>query len=357
MAGRGWCPSTYRIYNAPDGGLARVKVPGGVLSVEQVATLAEAARRVGNHAIDITSRANLQLRGIDSAAAPELRACLAAVGLTAPTAEMEDRRNVMGSPTAGLTNSRGKPAEVIDVRAAVAVAVGALDQLTDVATLAQKFGVLIDGGGAPTLRHIALDLGLGAVHLANGQVAFCLALGESLDDARAHGSGGVGTDATPNAVSAIVTAAARLCATPPDHVPPGRMADVVGALGRDAVTEALARSTLIRPIEGARHPIRTPLPVATPLGFHAANGNDVGWVGLSPSRPRVSADDLDALGRATSAAGLGTVRLTPWKSVIVGELSTASAARMVASLLGAGWADHAPTGVGMDPPRIAEPTA
>jgi len=355
VVAQGWCPSTYRIYDAPDGGLARVKVPGGILGVGQARALAAATRRFGSGTIEITSRANLQLRGIGRSEAAELRAYLSAVGLTAPTAEIEDRRNVLASPTAGLTDGPpGEPTgdpdhdEVLDVRPAVAAAVRALDALADASALAHKFGVLIDGGGTPTLRAIALDLSLGAVRLADpDEIVFAVALGDPLDAADVD----FALASTPDAVALAVTAAARLCAAPPDEIPAGRMTDVVRALGRRRARSEIARTAPIQPVDARRAIPPHPTSAGAPLGVHPGRGPDRRWVGLRCRDTAVSADHFDALADAAAAGGATEIRLTPWRSVILAELSAAEADVAVRRLAQTGW-----TGVPADRPLDTRPT-
>lgn len=338
MVAQGWCPSTYRIYDAPDGGLARVKVPGGILSTTQVAAVAAAARQFGNGTIDITSRANLQLRGIDSADAADLRTKLGAVALSAPTAEMEDRRNVVASPTAGLVASRDDNAddEVLDVRPSVIAAVRGLDGLDRVSGLTHKFGVLIDGGGDPTLRAIALDLSLGAGRIAErDEVVFSVALGEALDVA----DGDVVLAATPDAVESVVAAAARLCAAPPHGIAPGRMVDVVRALGLGKALAELSRTAPIATVDPPRVVPRTRPLASAPLGVHGDGGAGRAWVGVRGREATLTAGHFAALADMAKALGATDVRLTPWRSVIVAELSAPAAIEMVASLARSGWTD------------------
>ena len=69
-ARRGWCPSLDRPMPTGDGLLARVHPPLGRLTGAQMRAVAEGARRHGNGHIDITARANLQVRGLTVQTAP-----------------------------------------------------------------------------------------------------------------------------------------------------------------------------------------------------------------------------------------------------------------------------------------------
>jgi precorrin-3B synthase len=274
MAAQGWCPSTYRIHPADDGGLVRLRVPGGVLQPDQIEVIAEAARRLGDGRVELTRRANLQLRGVDLDAGPDLRAALAPTGLVGPSAAVEDRRNVVASPTAGLD-----PDELVDVRPLVADVVATLDALPEELDLTHKFGVLLDGGGRPSLGGVPTDLALGAVDV-DGRVVLAVALGASL----AHGTD-LAVD--PAGVAALVDATARRCAGA------GRMSALVAEHGLPAIAAGLPVQRLDRVL---RRPVGEP-----------ALGRTSTWTGARP---------VDGPTRAFDSLRT-EVRLTPWRSVVV----------------------------------------
>ena len=61
---KGWCPGVQRPMPSGDGLLVRVRPWAGAFTLEQAAGLADIAATLGNGHIDLTRRANLQIRGL-----------------------------------------------------------------------------------------------------------------------------------------------------------------------------------------------------------------------------------------------------------------------------------------------------
>ncbi|MEN3357780.1 MAG: precorrin-3B synthase, partial [Mycobacteriales bacterium] len=99
------CPGVLRLLDAADGGLARVRVVGGFLTGRALSTLADAADELGDGRAELTSRGNVQLRGLAAGAGAELGARLHAAGLW-PSRSHERVRNIVASPLAGLDRGR-----------------------------------------------------------------------------------------------------------------------------------------------------------------------------------------------------------------------------------------------------------
>ncbi|MFD5201440.1 cobalamin biosynthesis protein CobG [Streptomyces sp. NPDC058375] len=98
------CPGTLRLHQADDGALARVRVPGGVLSADRADALLAVACRFGDGELHLTSRGNVQLRGLDAQCGGGPAELLGAAGLL-PSAAHERARNIVASPLAGLDGS------------------------------------------------------------------------------------------------------------------------------------------------------------------------------------------------------------------------------------------------------------
>ncbi|GAC56118.1 putative precorrin-3B synthase [Gordonia hirsuta DSM 44140 = NBRC 16056] len=94
------CPGVFATHRAADGHLARIRLSGGRLSPDQLTTLALAAQDLGDGAVELTGRANVQVRGIDDDDVSAFAERLIEAGLAGDPAH--DRiRNIVVSPLAG----------------------------------------------------------------------------------------------------------------------------------------------------------------------------------------------------------------------------------------------------------------
>jgi ferredoxin-nitrite reductase len=126
--------------------MLRMRLPNGILSSPQLRVLAEVVQRYGEDGnADITTRQNLQLRGIRIEDIPDIFWRFESVGLTSVQSGMDNVRNITGSPVAGID-----AAELIDTRELV-------QQVQDTITnygrgnpeftnLPRKFNIAIAGG-------------------------------------------------------------------------------------------------------------------------------------------------------------------------------------------------------------------
>ena len=92
--------------------MMRLRIPHGIVTSRQLTTLAEIVQRYGEAgSADITTRQNLQLRGVRLEDLPGIFEQLQGVGLTSLQPGMDNVRNLPGSPVAGID-----PNELIDTR-------------------------------------------------------------------------------------------------------------------------------------------------------------------------------------------------------------------------------------------------
>ncbi|UEM16090.1 precorrin-3B synthase [Bradyrhizobium barranii subsp. barranii] len=144
---KGWCPGALRPMQSGDGLVVRVRPFGGRLEAAQVAGLAELAERYGNGLIDVTSRANLQIRGVSEQGHRRLLDGLALLRLLDPDTDIEARRNILVTP---FWNS-GDETQALAAELEEALADSTLE-------LPTKFGFAIDDGKSRVLAGDSADV-------------------------------------------------------------------------------------------------------------------------------------------------------------------------------------------------------
>ncbi|ADJ48781.1 precorrin-3B synthase [Amycolatopsis mediterranei S699] len=130
------CPGVFAPHDAADGPLARVRLPGGTISAVQLHALADAAEACGDGDLHLTSRGNVQLRGVTR---PGLAARLTDAGLL-PSPSHERVRNVLASPLSGVSGG------LADVRGLAASLDLVLCSTPELAALPGRFLFAFDDG-------------------------------------------------------------------------------------------------------------------------------------------------------------------------------------------------------------------
>jgi precorrin-3B synthase len=125
-----------------DGLLLRLKPRLGVLTAGAAHAVADTAARLGNGMMGLTNRGNLQLRGFTAETAAAFATIAVEFGLAHPEPGAELRRNVLVSPLIGL-DPKLDPATFDIAR----MMDDLLARRTEFAALPGKFGVVVCGGG------------------------------------------------------------------------------------------------------------------------------------------------------------------------------------------------------------------
>jgi precorrin-3B synthase len=141
---KGWCPGALRPMQSGDGLVVRLRPPLGRLSPTQAKAIAEAAKTHGNGIIDLSARANLQLRGVSEASHPRLIDDLRAQGLIDPDIETETLRNLIVTPF--------HDAQTTALAGTLTVALARMPKLPG------KFGFALDTGPRPVLSQASVDI-------------------------------------------------------------------------------------------------------------------------------------------------------------------------------------------------------
>lgn len=160
------CPGLLRPHVAADGALVRMRAPGGRLPDEGLHRLSAAARAFADGDVHLTSRGNLQIRGValdDCGGVPDgLIAAVTEAGFL-PSPTHERVRNIVASPLSGLT---GGLADIRSLIAALDEALCADPLLTD---LPGRFLFGIDDGRGDIVG-LRCDLSATAVDAGHARI-------------------------------------------------------------------------------------------------------------------------------------------------------------------------------------------
>ena len=145
-AARGWCPGAHRAMVSGDGLLVRVRPPLARLTIGQALGLCELAQTLGSGIIDLTRRANLQLRGVEPSGHDAVVDALCRLGLVDPDPAREALPAVLVAPC-------WQPGD--DTQR---IATALLSRLGELPALPSKFGFAVDAGPAPVLTGASADV-------------------------------------------------------------------------------------------------------------------------------------------------------------------------------------------------------
>ena len=153
--------------------LVRLRLIGGRVSATELGALGAVAETYGDGHLHLTSRANLQLRGLPGThgeLAPEVLTALESTGLL-PTRSHELVRNVMVSPQTGLPGGMagGTAGGMADLRPVAAELDHLLCAEPLLATLSGRFLFVLDDGRGDLIER-ACDLGLVALDDRSAQL-------------------------------------------------------------------------------------------------------------------------------------------------------------------------------------------
>src|SRR5260221_6350174 len=151
--------------------MARLRIPGGQLRTFQLRELAQVAKDLTSGYVQITTRANLQIRLIQPKHAPEVLRRIQSVGLHTRGAGADNIRNLTANPTAGID-----PHELIDVMPLCQELAQFILNDRAFYDLPRKFNIAYDGGGLIGTVEDTNDVGIKAVRVGS-EVLFRLPLG------------------------------------------------------------------------------------------------------------------------------------------------------------------------------------
>lgn len=285
-----------------DGLIVRLRVTAGLLTRSQLRAIADASSTYGNGLLDLSARGNLQLRGVKEETWDSLIKALSVHGLIDLTSEAESVRNVMISPLAGFD-----PTALLDITDLIRSLEQHLVATTSLHELPAKFGFLIDDGGAFSISSFPTDISFEAIQYDH-QTLFALRLGGADDVALIKPEDLV---KTAHAAASYFLSHRREASQKIR-----RMSDLVAVKEITSLLHDLGFTALIY------HP--RPRHTRSPIGLQSIGSKSV--FGVAAPLGRWTATILADLANFSAHHSIQTVRLTPWRALLLPELSADGAA-------------------------------
>jgi len=315
---------------AADGHICRIKPEQGRISSRQWRTLARVAADDGNGIIEITTRANIQLRGVKSSRIDSLSQILEQAGFAPKDPNGDDVRNVMVHPTAGFDVCGDK--RILALSQDISTF---LQKNRRYQTLSPKFSLLLDGGEACAMLHHHHDIWL-CVCDGGKNVAFGLASRPPLAGETQKMPSTLGKVAFARGKK-LVFALIDLLLDMRDGAPEiTRMKHLVEVMEREKIVGCLADEGV--QLQQADDFYRAGIKDFSYLGIHETAENSRFYLGVKAPLGRLTSHSCTLLADlADKTTANHIMRLTPWQGIIFPDCSLDEAQRLADTLLASGF--------------------
>jgi ferredoxin-nitrite reductase len=298
--------------------MMRMRTPNGIVTSEQMKVYGEIVQRYGEDgSADITTRQNIQLRGIRLEDVPDIFSRFAAVGLTTMQSGMDNVRNITGSPMAGIDAE-----ELIDTRELVQKT---QDMITnsgegnyDFTNLPRKFNIAIEGGRDNSVHAEINDIAFVPAY-REGELGFNVFVGGFFSAKRCEAA--IPLNAWVGINDDVVELSRAILTVYRDrgsrvNRQKSRLMWLIDELGLEEFRR-LVEAEFGKPLATATEEDLIDWEKRDHLGVHRQKQPGLNYVGMHVPVGRLQAQDLFDLARLAEVYGDGEIRLTVEQNVII----------------------------------------
>lgn len=318
-----------------DAYMARLRIPGGVVQTYQLRELARIAKDLTSGYVQITTRANFQMRLIQPKDCPEFLRRVQSIGLHTRGSGADNIRNLTMNPTAGVD-----PVELIDVNPLIQSLAQIILNDRSFYDMPRKFNIAYDGGGLIGAVEDTNDIGVKAVKVGD-QIFFRIALGGATGHKAFAQDFGVLV--SPSEINRVVVAIVRVfiengCRT---NRKKARLKHLLESMSLDAFRE-LVEKKLGGPLQRSAYD-PTQMRWASQEIAHSHVGafpqkqKGFSYVGLLCPIGQITPKQMLRLAELADLYGAGEVRLTVWQSILIPHVPDAYVATLERALEKAGF--------------------
>jgi sulfite reductase (ferredoxin) len=310
--------------------MLRVRIDGGQLSSEQLATIADISRRFARGTADVTDRQNIQLHWVQIEDVPQIWEALESVGLSTTEACGDTPRVILGCPLAGIDAE-----EVIDATPEIRQTAARYVGDPAFSNLPRKYKSAMSGCAVQCTIHEINDIAFVGVTGPDGNPGYDLWVGGGLSTNPMIGKrlGAFVPPAQVPEVWAGVTSIFR------DYGyrrlrHRARLKFLMADWGPERFREVLERDYLGYRLADGPAPETPGSGQRDHVGIHKQRDGRY-YVGFAPRVGRMSADSLDLVARLALEYGSGRVRTTTEQKMVILDVPGARTGALAAELAAA----------------------
>ena len=306
-----------------DRAMARIRVPAGRLNSQQLRDIAQISDDLTTGYIQITTRANLQIRDILPGDTDDLLTRLRRTGLHPPGPGADSPRDRTANPISGID-----PHELIDTSPWCIELERILTSDPVYNSIPGKFNLAIDSGGQASVMEDSNDLSAHAVEVfdekLNKVLRFRISLGGATEDKD------LGIFVSPKNLIGVLLAAIRV------H---NRLRNKSNRLQARAkyLWESYSRDEILRElqyelprnirfdiadVDRSVHFSSKDLPEHPQAGIFEQKQPGLHYIGVAVPVGQISTRQLKTIARLADEFGSGHIRLTVWQNLILPDIPT-----------------------------------
>ncbi|MEM6598589.1 MAG: ferredoxin--nitrite reductase [Cyanobacteria bacterium P01_C01_bin.69] len=303
--------------------MLRLRLPHGVLSSHKMRVLAEVVQRYGDDGCaDITTRQNLQLRGVRLEDIPDIFSRFEQAGITSMQSGMDNVRNITGSPVAGIAAN-----ELIDTQGLV---VKVQDMITnngegnyEFTNLPRKFNIAIEGSREDSIHSEINDIAFIPAFkdsIEGGEIGFNVIVGGFFSARRCDSA--IPLNAWVPADDTVVELCRAILTVFRDNGARGnrqqtRLMWLIESMGLDQFRTAVENQMGAKLLPAAPEDAITEEGKSDHLGIHAQKQPGMNYIGMHVPVGHFYADDMMEFARLAEVYGNGEIRLTVEQNVLI----------------------------------------
>ncbi|QDU36990.1 Sulfite reductase [ferredoxin] [Maioricimonas rarisocia] len=167
-----WYGFFYRKRDEPGRYMNRIRITAGEMTAEQAREIAFIAYEYGHGIVDVTTRANVQVQGLDIQHVPKVRQRLEKVGLNSKQTGHDNIRNVFAHPFSGLMAD-----ELIDTRQLCHDVTDLFVNSREYSDLPRKMNICLNGTSSHSAHFWTQDISFLATQTPEGEALFHVLIG------------------------------------------------------------------------------------------------------------------------------------------------------------------------------------